>query len=636
MFRSGTKSTRTIGVALCGLGGWFMMSQPACDEPAEEPWHVTEVMLEGSPYERGLRHGQMFGGRIRSLFAGLLTNSILPFLNRERPDIASFLTRYAGEAYDGGRFSYLLMLESAKHMEPDIPPEYLEEMRGISDGSGVPYDDILILNTFIDTMLGFRAMTFFIRKLQAPSIMRLEFDVRLDSDGLDNDSDGETDEANESVVTPFDPSPYAVMAEVPTDAAVRIVMQDSALLAKPEGVDPASIRIQLDDVIYESGDPAISFEEDGTEVVFKPPGGFPPAKSVALLLQAADLAWVVDPPPGHARVMRDDRFTFSTAGYGKATYEIENRGEEDGRTQPPSLSFAVRGSATPDGLPLLAHHYALLDTNTSHKHTVLLKIRPDEGTPHVVTSWTGAVGGFSGMNLSGLAVAINNSDTLDNNMAANVQASDLNSAQLVMDGIPLFALMREILTQRKTSQEAVAHLRDANRTFGWNVLFHDADSDMVAVESDGDAFDDGDDGFYPYTPDATNPGNVDSYGRRWSSVGPDDIRMASHFARNTEDIRQMVIAWEVVPQRYWTTFYYRSLRAYFNLGSAISERYGGIGTEGAQEILRMPVLVDERDSMSSAIYRPSERVMYYAMGQVPATSGPFRKVDLAATFGGQP
>lgn len=624
--------------ALCGLGSLVVGSLPACGETAEEPWHATVVHLRGSPYERGMQHGKRFSNRIRSLYAGLLTNSILPFLNRERPDIASFLSRYEEERYDGGRFSYQLMLESAQHMEQFIPAPYIEEMRGIADGASLPYEDILVLNTFLDTMLGFRGMTFFIRKLQAPSIVRLEFEGGLDTDGIDNDSDGEVDEPDESIVAPYDPGPHGVMAEIPTDATVKIIMRDSALMAIPEGVSPDSIRIQLDQTIYEAGDSSIQtreFVEDGVlmlEVAFKPPGGLPAGKVVALLLQAADKAWVEDPPPAHARVMRDERFVFSTVGLGKATYEIENRGEEDGRTQPPSLSFAVRGSATPDGVPLLAHHYALLDSNTSHKHAVLFQIEPDDGIPHVVTGWTGIIGGFAGMNANGLAYAINNSDSLDNTMAGNVQA-DSFGAQLVMGGVPATVLGRDLLTRNSTTQEAIDYLRNTQRTYGWNVLLADGSGDITAVEVDGDAFGDADGGFYSYTPDATVADNVDPYGQRWASIGPDDIRMASHYVRNVEDVRATVIAWEVVPQRYWTSFYFRSLRAHFVLGEQIAARYGTIDTEVAKEILRTPVLVDERDSMSAAVFRPTERTMQYALGTMPVTDGEFHEVDLSAVFG---
>ncbi len=633
----------TCAGLMLGALGFGGLAWSGCAPPAQEPWHASTLHLRGAPYDRGMQHGKHFANRIRSMYAGLLTNSILPYLNRERPDIADFLTRYKDERYDGGAFSYLLMLESARHMETFVPQAYLDEMRGIADGAGMSYEEILILNTFVDTMLGFRGMTFFIRKLQAPSIVRLEFDGGLESDGVDNDGDGEVDEPGEFVVTPYDPSPRGVMAELPPGGTVKIVLKDSAVMAIPEGVDPMSIRIQLDEVVYEAGDPSIQtreFMESNAmmlEVAFRPPGGFPPGKVVALLLQAADRAWVEDPPPAHARVMRDERFVFSTAGVGKAPHEMENRGEEDGRTQPPSLSFAVRGSATPDGLPLLAHHYALLDSNTSHKHAVLFEIEPDEGKPHVVLGWTGVVGGFSGMNVEGLSVAINNSDSLDNTMAANVQAAGFD-AELVMGGLPVAMMAREVLTHHATSREAEAYLRGTRRTYGWNVLLADAASDLVAVEVDGDAFDGDDEGFHSYTPNLAEAGNADPLGRRWASVGADDLRMASHYVRNVDDVQQEVMLWEAVPQRFWTSFFFRSLRAHFVLGEQIAMCYGTIGTETALEILRTPVLVDERDSMSAAVFRPADRRLLYALGTMPATDGPFREVDLTTLFGagGQP
>jgi hypothetical protein len=444
-------------------------------------------------------------------------------------------------------------------------------------------------------------------------------------------------------VEPYDPNPRAIMTEVPPDAKIKIVLRDSALMAIPEGASPDTLRIQLDKDRYIAPDPAMQtreFVEEGVlmlEVTFTPPGGLREASVVSLLLQAQDKAEITDPPPIHARVMRDERFVFSTRGYGKPPHEIDNRGENDGRTQPTSLSFAVRGTATPDGRPLLAHHYALLDTNTSHKHTALFVVRPDEGIPHVMVGWTGLVGGFWGMNVEGLALAVNDSDTLDNSMAAAVQ-KDSFSAQLVLSGVPIFALTREMLSKFKTVSEGVEYLRSTPKTCGWNILLQDATGDMTAVETDADSFGDADHGFYTYTPDESVPDNLDAYGRRWSSVGPDDLLMASHFIRNAEDIHAMVIAYEILPQRTWTTFYYRSLRAYSILREEMGLRYGQVDTRGAIEILRKGDLVDKRDSMNAAVFLPAERRMYYAMGTVPATDSPFKEVDLRAEFGtgGQP
>jgi len=151
-----------------------VLCAPACRE-AEQPAYYEVVTLSGTPYERGFTHGLRFASRIRSLYTSLLTNSLLPYLNREQPDIEAVLTEYQKPIYDNGQFSYQLMLQSGQNLAKFIPDEYMEEMRGIADGAALPFDQVLILNTFLDTMLGFRAITFFIRQLQSPYIQSVEF-----------------------------------------------------------------------------------------------------------------------------------------------------------------------------------------------------------------------------------------------------------------------------------------------------------------------------------------------------------------------------------------------------------------------------------------------------------------------------
>jgi hypothetical protein len=607
---------------------------------AEQPAHVEIVTLEGSGYERGYAHGKAFSNKIRSLYTSLLDSSILPFLNREQVDIAEVLTAYQDPAYGGGQFSYRLMLESGQNLANFIPQEYLDEMRGIADGAGLPYEKVLVLNTFLDTMLGFRSMTFFIRQIQSPFIRSVSFSG-ADTDGADNDGDGEIDEAGEGKIDLYEPMSHAHMTEVPSSAAVTLVLGDRALNAEPEGVDPASIRIQFNTTQYVASDAAITTAEKvdpgggerTLEVTFRPPGGLEPASVHSMIIQAGDLSNVTEPPPPHARLMRDERIVFTTAGHGKKPFEVENRGERDGRTQPPSIAFAVRGTATPGGEPLLAHHFGLLDSNTSHKHTVLFVHKPAGRTPHAVLGWTGVIWGFSGMNADGLAYAVNSSDTLDNPMVGQV-AEKFFDARLLSSGIPIGMIGRELLAGHKTAGAAAAYVASAKRTFGWNVLLADAAGGMASVETDSDVFASGDGGAYVTTPDESLDENLDPHGRRWSSVGPDDIRMASHYRRNTEDIDRRVLVFNVRPQRFWTSFYFRSMRAWGILGEQIAARHGAIDFNSAVDILRTPDLVDTRDSMNAVIYRPAAGVFHYAMGKVPATSLPFAVFDLRAVTGG--
>ena len=608
----------------------FLMG--GCSEEAHQPPYREIVELHGTPYERGFQHGQRFASKIRSLYTQLLTSSLLPWLNREQTDIASVLTEYQDPRYSGGRFSYQVLLESGLNLMKYIPEPYLEEMRGVADGADLPFDEVLVLNTFVDTMLGMRAITLIIRALQSPHIQSIEFVGGLDTDGVDNDGDGVVDEQGEGIQQPYRAFPHASMVEVPVDAKIRMVLQD------PEGVDPASIRIQLDTEVYVGGHESIETltmgsRGDRLEVTFTPPHGLPLAGTVSVLVSAGDLTWITDPPPAHARMMRDERFVFTTKGVGKAPYEVENRGAADNRYQPPSIGFAVRNTATADGRMLVAHHFALLDSNTSHKHTVLFVHHPSEGQPHVVLGWTGIVWGFSGMNQDGLVYTANVSDTLDNPVVGEF-LRDLTHARLLCSGVPMGIVGREILTGSSEVDQAMAYLKAVDKTFGWNLILADPSGKMVGAEVDSNILGEADRGFYSYTPDTSDPQNVDPWGRPWASVGPDDLRMASHFQRNTEDIDFRLFKYPLIPpQRDWTSFYFRSLRAFYILGERISSSYGRLDVPSVINILRLDDLIDHRDSMNASVYDPGNLMLYFAMGQVPATSGPFITFDVAEALG---
>ncbi len=581
----------------------------------------------------------MFASEIRSIYTQMLTSSILPFLNRERPDIAEVLTEYQGELYDDGQFSYQLMLQSARSMEADIPPAYIDEMQGIADGADLPYEEILVLNTFVDSMLTLRSITFFIRRLEAPYVAWIAFDGGLDDDGVDNDGDGEIDEEGEEILSPFEPNPRASFVEVPTDTTIRWLLVDQAgandalgldSSREPEGVDPESVRIQLDTEVIEASDPrlttrAVTVDDlEGVEVTFDP-GGLEPGVAISLLLQSGDESWVTDPPPAHARFMRDERIVFTTEGFGATPREVESRGERDGRTLPPSIGFAARGSATASGRPLMAHHYTLLDANTSHKHTALFVHHTDEGQDHVVLGWTGMVWGFSGMNDQGLSYGAFSSDTLDNGMIEEMLNNivDISQARLVASGVPIGIMGRSILNETSTVDEATAWLESHQRSFGWNILLADAEGGMQAVEMDADVLGFGGFASYSVSDDPTEPWAV-------ASVGPDDLRLACHYLRNTEDMSFMFLR----PQRYWSSFYYRSMRAHYILGERIAERSGDLDVAGMIAIMRDPDLVDPRDSMSAVVFENADRRLHVAMGVMPATDGEFMPFDLDDFFGG--
>ncbi len=726
--------------------------------PAEEPPSAHVAVFEGGPYERGFEHGTRFSSQIRSLYTRLLTASILPFLNREQLSIAPVLVVYNRPEYRDGEFSGRMLLESGQALvdNGDIPQRYLDEMQGIADGAGMTFDEILILNTFFDTMLGFRAIVSFIQEIQRPYIVSVEAVAACDADGVDNDGDGETDGEGDCAAEAYGSTDRGTLVEVPLDAALRIVIKDPTLpglacldprnanpLAAevidracvhddcllpsclgldqvgrdcfnelgltclpprvagacldplcaeptdPSCVDPDSIRIRLGEVQYTAADAAITTRhlprDEGVEpledpehpharicdfpleVLFTPPGGLPPASLLSLKIQASDLSPVWSPSPFHTRAMRTDQITITTAGYLDATGrgavpdEIENVGVPDPDVMPPSLGFAARGSATPDGAPLMAHHYALLDSDMVHEHSLVSVHLPDEGLPHVLVGYTGLVWGFSGMNAEGLAWGFTISDSLDNpligsaldaifqpeNLMRLLQNPDLVGLTKALEetylntaGTPIGLAGREVLRGEADVEGALGFLYGLERTYGWNMLLADAAGEIAVVEVDAHVqADDEDvggpvvkneDGFLFYTPDADDPENLDPRGQAWASVGPDDIRMASHFEKNRDDMVDLSIMGIFAPrrQRGWTGFYFRSLRAFVRLGEEVADRYGDLDAEAAIDVLRTPDLVDTRDSMCAAVYEPSRGILHWALGEAPATDAPFVELDL--------
>jgi hypothetical protein len=727
----------------------------AC-QVAQPPPNVQIVVLRGSAYERGFQHGQQLSAQIRSLYTRLLASSILPFLNREQLNIAPILSIYNQPEYTQGQFSYRMLLESGQHLfDCCLPEDFRQELRGIADGAGMSLDQVVVLNTFFDTMMAFRSIVMFISLLQEPFVESIGVLESLDADGCDNDGDGQADELGEGVDQTYEPGPHAALIGVPSSAAIRIVLKDTALAglacvdprnAEPLGVleiatecvlpaclrpecrtrarvgrdcldqamvhcidprvdgdcllpdcieatDPGcvavdSIRITLGPQVFLASDPALQVRRlasagpgsdpgaDGCsapiEVVFRPPGGFAPASAISLWIQAGDLSPIYSPAPFHHRFMRDERVTMTTVGYlgpsgpPAMPQQVPNRGEWDLLQRPSALGFGVRGTATPDGSPLLAHHFALLDSDMVHEHSVLLVHIPDQGRPHVFLSWAGLAWGFSGMNDAGLAIAINPSDSLDNPLVGGILeamfepehlaelllkpdleglAAALADTRLLATGLPIGIIGRKLLGGASSVAEGIEAAYGAGRTYGWNLLLADAAGGLAAVELDGASQAEmpepgspprDEDGFVFYTPDPTRPENLDPRGSLFASTGPDDLRMTSHFAKNTEDMVELPLLSIFAPrsQRRWSRTYFRSLQTFFALEEQIEARHGDIDVERAIEILRTEELVDRRDSMNACVFEPATRRLHWAMGAVPATDLDFIEFDLAGLVAG--
>jgi hypothetical protein len=103
------------------------------------------------------------------------------------------------------------------------------------------------------------------------------------------------------------------------------------------------------------------------------------------------------------------------------------------------------------------------------------------------------------------------------------------------------------------------------------------------------------------------------------------------YVKNTDDIAPLMLAGQrIVPQRVWSTFFFRGRRAVDSLARRVEAQYGQLDVSAVQSILSEPELVDGSDSMNAVVLEPSRLQAWSAMGQVPATDGPFEGFDLAA------
>jgi hypothetical protein len=603
-----TASTRTLPVVLAVLCA-------ACGPQQAPPTRET-LTLTGAPYDRGLAHGTQLRSKVRSFYSTLLTSSLYPYLSREQPTIASLLSEYDKERYQQGRFAYELLLDSAKSVERTLNRATREELQGISDGSGLTYDEVLVLNTFVDSVLAVRGVALAIQQGRAPVVESIEL-IGAAADGVDNDGDGAVDEPGEGVFSPWVPELNAQAVELPTDVKVRAVLTD------PDGVDPATVRVTVGTELLTAGSPQLALNAlspERLELIATPSAPLARGAVVTVVLAAGDKKVVDTPPPSHASFMRDEELVFTTVGAGLARQDVQRPRLVDGRTRPPSFALGLRGAATAGGRPYLAQHFALLDANTSHKHTVVLRHQPEGVPAYVTVGWAGVVYGFAGLNERGVGYACNPADTLDNSVVGSVldNVADLARAKLVAEGTPMGFVGRKVLEQATDVATARDVMAAAKHVYGWTCVLGDAAGGLAAVEVDSDVFGSGS-AVSAYAPEDRDPS-----GRPYASVGADDVLAGSSYAKNVEDAPVLNVAGaRMVPQRRWSSFYFRSRRAMDGVGRRVKAAYGAQDVDGLQRLLGEAELVDRSDSMNAVVLDLRDRRLHAAMGRTPATDEPF-------------
>ncbi|MCA9771267.1 MAG: hypothetical protein KC466_02595 [Myxococcales bacterium] len=437
--------------------------------PQSSPGRNRDVVritpLGGTPEELGIEHGRMLSGDINNFYTDFLRNAIFPFLNRERDGIAGLFEFYTDNpAYAGAKFGRQLLLDAAKLIVEDMPQEFKDELDGIAAGSGLPIEDVLILNTFFDALTSVLNVNGILSSLDTPRLTQVVFTEALLTDGIDNDEDGVIDEPGENVVPESRvPSPFALMKGVPVDSAVRFTITDTQLtddcdvlsddpencppldlirLLFGEGIDFDKSTVKVNDVQLARGDPGLS--DNGlpgnepptpptrAEFTVQPPEGWRDGTDNIVEFLVLDLAQDITPPPLHANDMRRDRVLFLTEGDPRSLMDVPNVLPGVRREDATFFTASVQDGATTDGKMRVIRHMQLLDNGVAFKfaRAFIYNAMDANGAPYIPflsLAWGGVGFVISGMSAAGLTVGVQWAETQDDGTIRGVlRAGDEN------------------------------------------------------------------------------------------------------------------------------------------------------------------------------------------------------------------
>ena len=122
-----------ITVFLC-LAPCLLPHAPAFSAHLEERDGLTIAYLEGSPYEIGRQHGELLKHDVQQVTRQLL----------------GYVRGYVKIPFVGPRLADWWLDRPWRQALPSIPNDYLEELRGLSDGSGVPLKELWRIHAIPD------------------------------------------------------------------------------------------------------------------------------------------------------------------------------------------------------------------------------------------------------------------------------------------------------------------------------------------------------------------------------------------------------------------------------------------------------------------------------------------------------
>ncbi|MDQ1257018.1 MAG: hypothetical protein QG656_1619 [Candidatus Hydrogenedentes bacterium] len=331
-------------------------------------------------------------------------------------------------------------------------------------------------------------------------------------------------------------------------------------------------------------------------------------------------------PPEYVAELQGMVKGLQAAGFAEATYEDARLGvtqaellHYDADSPPGCSNFACWGQWTKGGRLL---HGRNLDWNIegdAQDDAVVLIWRPTGGVPFMMVGWAGGIGSVSGMNAKGITIGEMTSMSPD----------------ATFDGLPLFLIMRKVLQDAKTLDEAVAIMQKGPRTTGWNFIIGDGQiPNGRALEVDAAVCE----VFAPMDPkegEATAHWAMEDAVRRTNHPISELLlnKLLKEYAPMIEE--ELGVKVESLEQGKMLLKLQNTWKRYDWMGKQIQAHPGAFDIPEALQILaNRPVGND--GTLHSWVFDPSNQTAYIAIAgnnpPVTASSRPYTKVDMKEWF----
>ena len=331
-------------------------------------------------------------------------------------------------------------------------------------------------------------------------------------------------------------------------------------------------------------------------------------------------------PPEYIAEMKGLVKGLQAGGFEEANYEDVRLGVTqsellhfDPNSPPGCSNFACWGKWTEGGRLL---HGRNLDWNIkgdAQDDAVVLVWRPEGGIPFMMMGWAGGIGSVTGMNAKGITIGEMTSVSPDS----------------TFDGLPLLLIMRRILQEAETLDEAVAIMQKGPRTTGWNFVIGDGKiPDGRALEVDAAVCE----VFAPMDPkegEATGHWAMADAVRRTNHPISEVLlnKLIANYAPMIEE--ELGVKVESAKQGLLLLKLQNTWRRYDWIGKQIQAHPGTLDVAGALQILANGPVGNDA-TLHSCVFDPANQTVYVAVaGNDPpltATSRTFTKIDFEEWF----